>query len=131
MSKITELREIYYCEICDNVTEVIHPGATALVCCGEPMEKLEEKTEKDEGLEKHVPVVEATDNGITVKVGSVMHPMVEKHYIAFIEVLTEDKVLRAELDVEGEPVAHFNVDINDVIKVREWCNLHGLWKVEL
>jgi superoxide reductase len=125
-----KLRDLYYCEICGNVTEVLHVGAEALVCCGEPMEKMEAKSE-DTGLEKHVPVVEENENGITVKVGSVEHPMVEKHWIAFIEVLTEKQVLRAELNPGEAPEAHFNVKLEDVIEVREWCNLHGLWKAKL
>ena len=93
---MTKLRELYKCDVCGNVVEITHEGAPSLVCCNEPMKKLEAKT-ADQGLEKHVPVVESADSGIKVKVGSVEHPMEEKHYIKFIEVMTKDKVLRAEL----------------------------------
>jgi superoxide reductase len=138
---MTKLRELYRCEICANVVEVAHEGAPALVCCEQPMKKLEAKT-KDEGLEKHVPVVEeegkttcsceACGEGnvcIKVKVGSVAHPMEEKHHIKFIEVLTKDKVLRAELKPGDKPEAHFCcVSMDDIVEIREFCNVHMLWK---
>jgi superoxide reductase len=124
---VTGLREIYKCNVCGNVVEVVHTGAPALVCCGQPMEKLEAKTQ-DEGKEKHVPVIETIAGGITVKVGSVAHPMLEKHFIRFIEVLTKDRVYRAELNPEQTPEAEFPVDPSEVVEVREYCNLHGLWK---
>ena len=91
------------------------------------MQKLEAKT-ADEGKEKHVPVVEETSDGIKVKVGGVAHPMEEKHYIKFIEVLTKDKVLRAELAPGQAPEAGFCVKKNDVIGTREFCTVHMLWK---
>ncbi|MFW5855923.1 MAG: desulfoferrodoxin [Bacillota bacterium] len=126
---MTELREIYKCVICENVVEVLRSGVGTLVCCEEDMEKLEAKTE-DKGMEKHVPAVEETDNGIMVKVGDVPHPMEENHYIKLIEVLTEDKVLKAELQPGQEPKAEFNVDKDDVVSVREFCTVHDLWKTE-
>ncbi len=125
---MTHLRDIYYCPICKNVVELVHEGAEALVCCGKPMEKLEEQS-KDAATEKHVPYVEETENGVIVKVGqNQMHPMTEKHYIKFIEIHTKDKVCRVELTPEDEPVAEFPVKKSDIIKVREYCNVHGLWK---
>ncbi len=125
---MTQLREVYYCEKCGNVVEIMNEGAPALVCCGDPMIKLEAKTE-DATTEKHVPYVEEKDGGILVKVGqNQAHPMLEKHYIKFIEVLTKDKVCRAELKPGDAPQAWFNVKKEDVIEAREWCNLHGLWK---
>ncbi|MEA3489431.1 MAG: desulfoferrodoxin [Candidatus Omnitrophota bacterium] len=124
---MTQLRELYRCEICGNVVEIAHEGAPALVCCEQPMIKLEAKT-GDEGKEKHVPVVEETDSGIKVKVGSVGHPMEEKHYIKFIEVLAKDKVLRAELNPGQAPMAEFCVAKPDIIEVREFCTVHMLWK---
>lgn len=126
---MTELREIYKCNVCGNVVEVIHTGATSLVCCGQPMEKLEGHSE-DTGVEKHLPVVESTETGIKVRVGSVEHPMLEEHFIQLIEVLTADKVCRAELKPGQKPEAVFPVDINAVLNVREYCNLHGLWKTK-
>lgn len=122
-----KLRQLYHCAICGNVVEVVYAGAPALVCCGQDMDLLDEKT-ADEGREKHVPVVEKTKNGVKVKVGDVPHPMIEKHYIQFIEILTPDKVLRAELKPDTAPEAEFDVDYDEIIEVREYCNIHGVWK---
>ncbi|MCB8815853.1 desulfoferrodoxin [Desulfosporosinus shakirovi] len=124
---MTNLRELYVCSICGNVIEVVNLGASSLVCCNKPMEKLEAGT-KDASLEKHVPVIEEINGGIKVKVGSVAHPMEEKHSIRFIEVLTKDQVLRAELEPGQAPEAYFLVAVDDVVEVREYCNIHGLWK---
>lgn len=124
---MTQLREIYQCEVCGNVVEIVNEGQPALVCCNQPMVKLEAKTE-DAGGEKHVPVVEETDNGIKVKVGSVEHPMEEKHYIKCIEVLTQNKVCRAELNPGQVPEAEFPVKKEDIVEVKEFCTIHGLWK---
>lgn len=124
---MTKLRDLFKCDICGNVVEVVHPGALSLVCCGQPMGKLKAKTE-DTGNEKHVPVVESVEGGIKVIVGSIHHPMEEKHYIQFIEVLTADQVLRAELQPAQTPEASFAVQADSVLEVREYCNIHGLWK---
>ena len=124
---MTNLRELYVCSICGNVIEVVNTGASALVCCNKPMDKLEAAA-KDASLEKHVPVVESVDGGIKVKVGSVSHPMEKKHYIVFIEVSTKDQVLRAELAPNQAPEASFSIKSGDVVEVREYCNVHGLWK---
>lgn len=125
---MTKLRELYYCELCNNLVEITNEGAPALVCCGKDMSLVEAKTADSAG-EKHVPFVEETETGILVKVGeNQAHPMLDKHYIKFIEVLTADMVLRKELKPGDEPQAEFPVKKSDVIEVREWCNLHGLWK---
>ncbi|HBV89300.1 desulfoferrodoxin [Desulfosporosinus sp.] len=124
---MTNLRELYVCGICGNVIEVVHTGASSLVCCNKPMDKLEAGT-KDASLEKHVPVIEEADGGIKVKVGSIAHPMEEKHFIRFIEVLTKGQVLRAELEPGQIPEAFFLVKADNVVEVREYCNIHGLWK---
>lgn len=126
---MTIIRELYKCSVCSNVVEVVHQGATALVCCNKPMEKLDAK-EEETGREKHLPVIEDLGNGILVKVGSVEHPMEEKHSIRFIEVLTKDQVLRAELVPGQKPSAEFAIKQEDVVEVREYCNLHGLWKIK-
>jgi len=123
---MTNLRELYHCTICGNVVEVVNTGATSLVCCGKPMEKLVAGS-TDASLEKHVPVIETVDGGIKVKVGSAAHPMEEKHYIRFIEVTTKDQVLRAELAPNQAPEASFLVKAADVVEVREYCTVHGLW----
>ena len=124
---MTNLRELYKCNICGNVVEIAHEGAPSLVCCNEPMNKLEAKTE-DQGQEKHVPVVSESDHGVKVVVGSVEHPMEDKHYIKFIEVLTKDKVLRTELSPGMKPEASFCAKKDDIVEVREYCTVHDLWK---
>jgi len=125
---MTNLREIYYCEKCGNVIEILNQGAPALSCCGTPMEKLEAKSE-DATTEKHVPYIEEVEGGVLVKVGqNAAHPMLENHFIKFIEILTKDKVCRAELKPGDAPEAFFPVAKADVLEAREWCNLHGLWK---
>lgn len=124
---MTKLNELYKCNVCMNVVEIVNDGASALVCCNKPMEKLEEKT-VDSGKEKHVPVIETSAQGITVKVGGVEHPMEEKHYIKFIEVFTKNQVIRVALKPGVKPTAEFPVKLEDVLEVRSYCNLHGLWK---
>ena len=123
---MTKLREIYRCPICGNIVEVVNVGAGTLVCCGKPMLLLEENT-TDAAYEKHVPVVEVVDNGYRVKVGSAEHPMMESHYIQWIELLTEDAVYRKELHPGDKPEAVF-LTHQKVEAAREYCNLHGLWK---
>jgi len=122
---MTKELEVYRCNVCGNMVEVLHPGVGQLVCCGQPMELLEEKTE-DVGREKHVPVVEETEKGIRVKVGSVPHPMEEKHYIEWIEVIADGKAYRKFLKPGEKPEAEFS--ISGKVVAREYCNIHGLWK---
>lgn len=123
---MVELNEIYKCEICGNIVEVRHASYGELVCCGQPMNQQFEKNH-DQGLEKHVPVVEKTNNGILVKVGSVPHPMEEKHYIEFIEVIIEDEIHIKYFKPGDKPEHEFRVR-GDKFTVREYCNLHGLWR---
>lgn len=119
--------EIYKCEHCGNIITVMHAGAGALVCCGEEMKLLKENT-VDAAVEKHVPVVERSGSTVTVKVGSVAHPMEEKHYIEAIGVLAEgDKLYRAYLKPGDKPEAVFEIP-GKIVWAREYCNLHGLWK---
>jgi superoxide reductase len=119
-------REIYKCQICGNIVEVLHGGAGTLVCCNQPMQLLKENS-VDAAVEKHVPVIERSGTTYTVKVGSVTHPMEEKHYIEFIELVTEARVYRAYLDPGKKPEASFEVN-GPVLGAREYCNIHGLWK---
>ena len=123
---MAEKLEIYKCMVCGNIVEVLHGGAGQLVCCGQPMEKLTAKT-ADEGKEKHVPVIEKTDSGLKVKVGSVPHPMEDKHYIEWIEILADSKTYRQFLNPGDTPEAIFKTEANEVT-AREHCNIHGLWK---
>ncbi len=124
---MAEKLSIYKCNKCGNVIEVIHSGPGALACCGEDMVLLSENT-TDAAQEKHVPVIEKIEGGYKVSVGSVAHPMEEKHYIEWIELLTDDgKAYRQFLKPGEAPVALFKVD-NDAVSAREHCNLHGVWK---
>jgi superoxide reductase len=123
---MTEQKQIYRCNICGNIVEVLHAGVGQLVCCGQPMELLKEKTE-DIGLEKHIPVIEKTETGIKVKIGSVPHPMEEKHYIEWIELIGNGKSCIKFLKPRDKPEAFFEVKAEKV-SAREYCNIHGLWK---
>jgi superoxide reductase len=124
---MTKVREIYKCNICGNIVEMLHAGVGELVCCGEPMEQMEEKTQ-DSSVEKHVPYIEKTDDGILVKVGQNQdHPMEEKHYIEWIQIIADGEVYREFLKPGDKPQAKFCIKA-DKIEAREYCNVHGLWK---
>lgn len=124
---MTKKGQVYKCELCGNIVQMLHEGAGELVCCGQPMILMPEQT-ADSSKEKHVPVVEKADKGIKVKVGSVPHPMDEKHWIEWIEVITTcGRSLRAFLNPGEAPEAIFDVDMEYVKAVREYCNIHGLW----
>ncbi|KPL03214.1 MAG: hypothetical protein AMJ90_03625 [candidate division Zixibacteria bacterium SM23_73_2] len=122
---MTERYQVYKCEICGNIVEVLHQGQGQLVCCNKPMILMEEKTE-DKGMEKHVPVIESTEAGIKVKVGSVPHPMEDKHYIEWVEIQTQKGAFRKFLNPGESPEAEFKI-ADDILKAREYCNVHGLW----
>lgn len=119
-------KEIYKCELCGNIVEVLDGGAGALVCCGEEMTKLDPQT-ADSSTEKHVPVIEKTDTGYKVTVGSTLHPMEEKHYIEWIELVADGISYRTYLSPGVEPVATYCIEA-DAVTAREYCNVHGLWK---
>lgn len=126
---MTSLRQIYKCEICGNIVEVLHTGKGQLVCCGQPMKLLVENT-VDASKEKHVPVIEKIEGGFKVKVGSVPHPMEEKHFIEWIELITDKGVLREFLEPGQAPEAVFCTDA-DRVTAREYCNIHGLWSSKI
>ncbi|HOV16407.1 MAG TPA: desulfoferrodoxin [Candidatus Cloacimonadota bacterium] len=122
------LQQLYHCPICGNVVEVQYVGGGTLVCCGKEMELLNANS-VDAAKEKHVPIVEGDETSVTVKVGSVPHPMLAEHYIAMVEVITSDnQVLKQELKAGMEPLAVFNIPLSKVLFAREYCNIHGLWK---
>ena len=122
----TKVLEVYKCTLCGNMVEVIHQGEGELVCCGQPMNLLMENS-VDAAQEKHVPVVEKIDGGFKVTVGSVAHPMEEKHFIEWIELIADGKAYRQFLNPGDAPEAVFAIDAESVT-AREHCNLHGLWK---
>ena len=118
--------QVYQCSICGNMVEVVRAAAGQLVCCGQPMDLLEEN-DTDAALEKHVPVVEKVEGGIKVQVGSVPHPMEDAHHIEWIEAIVDGKAYRQFLNPGDAPEATFCIE-GGQIAVREFCNLHGLWK---
>ena len=123
---MTKINQIYRCPICGNIIEVLHAGGGQLVCCGKPMELLTAKN-TDIGFEKHVPLIEKTETGVTIKVGSIPHPMEEAHYIEFIEIIADDKIYKKFLKPGDEPIASFEIKSNN-IKAIIYCNIHGLWQ---
>jgi len=128
MPNVTQRLQVYKCPICGNMVEVLHVGGGELVCCGQPMQLLAENT-VDASKEKHVPVIEKTADGWLVKVGAVAHPMEEKHYIEWVELLVDGKAYRQFLNPSEAPEAFFPIT-GASVTAREYCNLHGQWKAE-
>lgn len=126
---MTEVFEIYKCEICGNIVEVLHNGRGTLVCCGQPMTKIGEKiSESETGQEKHLPQVEKMEHGTLIKVGSIPHPMETDHFIEWIQAFKKDgKAVRIMLKPGDLPQAHIGWSIEDLVEVRAYCNKHGLW----
>ncbi len=120
-----ERMQVYKCDICGNTIDIAHVGGGELVCCNQPMTLMEEKS-ADQGLEKHLPVIEKADKRLKIRVGSTAHPMEEKHFIEWIETVTEDAVSRKYLKPGDQPERSFCYK-QDMLKVRAYCNLHGLW----
>ncbi len=125
---MAKVLEIYKCEVCGNIVEVLHGGVGQLVCCDEPMKLYKENT-VDAAVEKHVPVIEKAGSSIKVKVGAVPHPMTPEHHIEWIELVADGKAYRQFLKPGGPAEAVFPV-IAQKVTAREYCNLHGLWKGE-
>lgn len=125
---MTKLNEVYKCNVCGNIVEITHASTGTLVCCGKPMD-LQKENSVDASLEKHVPIIEKLNDKIIVKVGSVEHPMEEKHYIEWVELVTENKTYKKFLKPNTKPFAEFNLT-TERFYVRAYCNLHGLWRSE-
>jgi len=126
---MVKLNEIYKCNVCGTVVSVLEAGGPPLMCCGQEMEHLEEKSGEEEGKEKHVPVIETIAGGVRVKVGSVPHPMEDKHYIEFIQLVKDGNIVVGKrLKPTDEPVAEFCLANVDGLRARALCNVHGLWK---
>ncbi len=126
---MTDERQVYRCNICGNMIEVLHIGTGIVTCCNQPMELLDEKT-GDLGPEKHIPIIEETENGIKVNVGEIPHPMEDNHCIEWIEIIANDKVYRKVLKPDEKPEAEFNIKLENIdeIQAREYCSIHSLWK---
>lgn len=123
---MAKLMAVFKCSVCGNIVEVYHEGGGKLSCCGKEMNLLAENT-VDASKEKHVPVIEKVEGGIRVKVGSVAHPMEEKHFIEWVEIVAGGKVYREHLKPGAKPEAVFKIDAAGIV-AKEYCNLHGLWK---
>ncbi len=123
---MAERDQVYSCQLCDNVVVVVRGGQGQLVCCGQPMELMDEQT-ADFTTEKHVPVIEQIEGGYKVTVGSTIHPMEEAHYIEWIELIADGQSCRKFLQPGDEPVAIFETAAAEVT-AREFCNVHGLWR---
>ena len=121
----TKRNQVYKCGVCGNMVEVVHASGGTLSCCNQAMTLQEEQT-ADQTLEKHVPVVTKVDGGVTVRVGSTDHPMLEAHWIEWVQVIDGDVSYRKFLSAGDEPEAFFPGEFGDVT-AREFCNLHGLW----
>jgi superoxide reductase len=124
--QMTKRLEVYKCEICGNIVEVLHAGRGTLVCCGQEMNLMREQT-ADQTTEKHVPIIEKIPSGIKAVVGSTLHPMEEKHYIEWIEIITKGGASRKFLKPGDKPESLFK-DVEGLEKIREYCNIHGLWE---
>src|SRR3989339_634577 len=125
---MAEIKEIYKCDACGNIVEVLHGGPGGLVCCGADMRLFFENT-TDASKEKHVPVIEKTKTGFKVKVGAIPHPMEEKHFIEWIELVADGRSFREFLKPGQAPEAVFCLCFDPKeVYAREYCNLHGLWK---
>ena len=120
--------QIYRCPVCGNIIEVVHAGGGELVCCGQPMELLQGKIE-DTGFEKHLPVIEKTENKVIVKVGSTPHPMEDAHFIEMVEIIADDNVYKKFLKPGDAPEVVFEISA-DNITARAYCNVHGLWQTK-
>lgn len=123
---MTKRQQVYKCEKCGNMVEVVHASGGTLTCCGQAMTLLAENS-TDAAGEKHVPVVEKVDGGVKVRVGEVPHPMLEQHFIEWVQVISGGKSYRQFLEPGATPEAVFPIEGDDVV-AREFCNLHGLWK---
>jgi superoxide reductase len=123
---MTKRLELYKCSICGNIIEIMHKGAPSLKCCNQKMTLLTEN-KVDAATEKHVPIIKKNEDGYKVVVGEVEHPMLEEHYIEWIQLITENEVYTKFLKPGEKPEATFKTDAIDV-KARAYCNLHGNWK---
>ncbi len=123
---MTKQKQVYRCALCGNIVEVLHPAGGTLSCCGQPMELLTENTQ-EAATEKHVPVIEKIEGGYKVSVGAVEHPMLPEHHIEWIELISENKVMRKYLKPGEKPEAIFMTDEKNVT-AREYCNVHGHWQ---
>ena len=120
----------YICKHCGNLIELVHDAGVPVVCCGEKMHKLTANT-TDAATEKHVPLVKVDGGTVSVNVGSVSHPMEEKHWIVWVALETRNGIHRKNLKPGSAPEVTFALGGDQPVAVYAYCNLHGLWKSEL
>jgi superoxide reductase len=125
---MTELKQIYKCEVCGNIVEVLHTGIGTLVCCNQNMKLMPEQT-KGEYAEKHAPLIKKDEQGVSVNIGKIDHPMEDEHYIEWVEISTEKGYSRKYLKPGQKPHTDFPVKAK-IKKARMYCNVHGLWATE-
>ena len=125
---MTKLKEIYKCEICGNIIEIIHNGVGTLVCCGKPM-IIQKEQSKGKYAEKHAPVIKKNEKGVSINIGRINHPMEKEHYIEWIEIITNKGHSRKWLNPGESPKAKFPLN-TEIKKTRMYCNIHGLWVTE-
>ena len=123
---VSAKRQIYRCKVCGNLVEVLLVGGGTLVCSGQDMELVTENS-IEASKEKHIPIVEKVVGGFSVKVGSIAHPMEEKHYIQWIELVVGEVTYRKDLKPGDAPEAVFKAE-GSKYSARAYCNIHGLWK---
>ena len=124
-------KKFFICSVCGNIIEMVESKGPKVVCCGKQMEELVANT-TEASVEKHIPVVEVNNNKVKVQVGSTLHPMTQEHHISWIYLLTTQGGQRKYLEINGEPTIEFALTEDDkLLEVYAYCNLHGLWKVEL
>ncbi len=127
MSNVKNKNEIYKCEVCGNIIEVLSVGGGELVCCQKPMSHIRENS-IDAGKEKHIPIVKIENDKMLVTVGEIKHPMSDEHYIQWIEVILGEKIYRKNLKPNENPNTTFEIlNHSKEIIVRAYCNIHGLW----
>ena len=124
-------KKIFICSVCGNIIGMIENKGPKVVCCGKPMNELVANT-TEASVEKHIPVVDINDNKVKVQVGSALHPMTQEHHISWVYLETTQGGQRKCLEIDSEPTVEFAITEGDkVLEVYAYCNLHGLWKVEL
>ena len=123
---MTQIYQVYKCEVCGNIVEVLHTGVGMLVCCNQHM-VLQQEHEEDQGFEKHLPVLSFENGTFKVTIGDTLHPMSDEHYIEWIEYIVDGDVCRKNLKPNDDPMAIFNFKESSNYIVRAYCNIHGLW----
>lgn len=127
---MTEKLNLYQCEVCKTIIQVLVEGKGELVCCDKPMKHLSPNTEENVKLEYHLPIVLKVDDEEFIQVGKEPHPMTEEHYIQIIQTISEcgKKVFTRLLEPNSEPKIKVEFDNFGDYKINEYCNIHGLWE---